>query len=133
MTRPPAPSSTAESGSKGAPWPAELRFRKAQAELAIRFDDGIEGTIPYELLRVESPSAETKGHGADRPAPPAKKRRVSVTGAEPVGRYAVRIHFDDGHDTGLYAWSYLQTLNDEREKRWAEYLSALATKGLSRG
>lgn len=132
MTRPPAPSSTAESGSKGAPWPAELRFRKAQAELAIRFDDGIEGTIPYELLRVESPSAETKGHGADRPAPPAKKRRVSVTGAEPVGRYAVRIHFDDGHDTGLYTWTYLRELVDQKDARMSRYLAQMKKLRLRR-
>ena len=78
-----------------AQWPEELRFNKARAELLIRFDDGGEGSIPYELLRVESPSAETKGHGSERPPPPANKRNVSVVGAEPVGRYALRIRFDD--------------------------------------
>ncbi len=114
------------------PWPAELRFRKAAGELAIRFDDGIEGTIPYELLRIESPSAETKGHGADRPPPPAKKRRVSVTGAEPVGRYAVRIRFDDGHDTGLYTWAYLRELMEQKDARMTAYVAQMKKLGLPR-
>ncbi len=114
------------------PWPAELRFRKAEAELFIRFDDGHEASIPYELLRVESPSAETNGHGGDRPPPPVKKRKVSVLGAEPVGRYALRIRFDDDHDTGLYTWSYLRELGDEKTSRMAAYLGRLKELGLSR-
>ena len=68
--------------AKAPPWPSELRFQKDRAELLIRFDDGVELSIPYELLRVESPSAETKGHGGDRPPPPVKKRKVGVLGAE---------------------------------------------------
>ena len=93
-----------------AQWPEELRFNKARAELIIRFDDGSEGSIPYELLRVESPSAETKGHGSERPPPPARKRNVSVVGAEPVGRYAVRLFFSDGHSSGLYTWNMIRAL-----------------------
>jgi DUF971 family protein len=114
------------------PWPAELKFRKAQAELHIRFDDGFAGAIPYELLRIESPSAETKGHGADRPPPPSKKRKVSVTGAEPVGRYAVRIHFDDGHDTGLYTWSLLRELAEQKDARMVAYVAQMKKLGLPR-
>ena len=114
------------------PWPSELRFRIAEAELFIRFDDGHEASIPYELLRVESPSAETKGHGGDRPPPPVKKRKVSVLGAEPVGRYALRIRFDVGHDTGLYTWTYLRELGDEKTSRMAAYLGRLKELGLSR-
>jgi DUF971 family protein len=114
------------------PWPAELRFHKASSELLLRFDDGHEGSIPYELLRVESPSAETKGHGADRPPPPAKKRKVGVIGAEPVGRYAVRIRFDDGHDTGLYTWSYLRELADQKDARMTKYLAQMKKLGLPR-
>ncbi len=114
------------------PWPSELRFQKDRAELLIRFDDGVETTIPYELLRVESPSAETKGHGGDTPPPPAKKRKVSVTGAEQVGRYALRIRFDDGHNTGLYTWSYLRELGEQKAQRMAAYLTRLREFGLSR-
>jgi DUF971 family protein len=114
------------------PWPAELKFRKAAAELHIRFDDGYEGSIPYELLRIESPSAETKGHGADRPPPPAGKRKVSVTGADPVGRYAVRIRFDDGHDTGLYTWTYLRELTEQKDARMTKYVAQMKKLGLPR-
>jgi len=114
------------------PWPAELKFRKAQAELHIRFDDGFTGAIPYELLRIESPSAETKGHGSDRPPPPSKKRKVSVTGAEPVGRYAVRIRFDDGHDTGLYTWSLLRELAEQKDARMVAYVAQMKKLGLPR-
>jgi len=118
--------------SKAPPWPTELRFQKGRAELLIRFDDGHEAAIPYELLRVESPSAETKGHGGDRPPPPAKKRTVGVLGAEPVGRYALRIRFDDGHDTGLFTWAYLRELGDEKISRMAAYTGRLKELGLSR-
>ena len=115
-----------------APWPFELRFNKARAELLVRFDDGTDGAIPYELLRVESPSAETKGHGNERPPPPVRKRRVGVTGAEPVGRYALRIRFDDGHDTGLYTWPYLAELAAQKTDRMSAYLKRLSELGLSR-
>ncbi len=121
------------SAAKAEPaWPAELRFHKANAELLVRFDDGYEGAIPYELLRIESPSAETKGHGAERPPPPAKKRRVGVIGAEPVGRYAVRIRFDDGHDTGLYTWSYLRELAEQKDARMTKYMAQMKKLGLPR-
>jgi DUF971 family protein len=121
------------SAAKTAPaWPAELRFRKAGAQLLIRFDDGYEGAIPYELLRVESPSAETKGHGAERPPPPPGKRKVGVVGADPVGRYAVRIRFDDGHDTGLYTWSYLRELAEQKDARMTKYLAQMKKLGLPR-
>jgi DUF971 family protein len=115
-----------------AAWPLELRFRKSSSELFIRFDDGAEGAIPYELLRVESPSAETKGHGAERPPPPSGKRKVSVTSADPVGRYALRIRFTDGHDTGLYTWSYLRELMTEKDARMSAYVAKMKKLGLSR-
>lgn len=115
-----------------APWPTEVRFNKARAELLIRNEDGSEGTIPYELLRIESPSAETQGHGADRPPPPVKKRNVSVLSAEPVGRYALRITFSDGHNTGLYTWAYLSELAAQKTERMAAYLARLKELGLSR-
>lgn len=113
-------------------WPVELKFRKGSSDLFIRFDDGVEGAIPYELLRIESPSAETKGHGAETPPPPAKKRGVGVTGAEPVGRYALRIQFTDGHNTGLYTWGYLRELMDQKDARMAAYVARMQKLGLSR-
>lgn len=119
-------------GATPLPWPSDLRFHKDRAQLLIRFDDGFEASIPYELLRVESPSAETRGHGGQAPAPPAGKRRVSVAGAEPVGRYAVRIRFDDGHDTGLYTWALLRELGEQTSSRMAAYLGRLKAAGLSR-
>lgn len=114
------------------PHPTELRFNKARAELLIRFEDGTEGTIPYELLRVESPSAETKGHGNETPPPPQKKRHISVVGADPVGRYALRITFSDGHNTGLYTWPYLAELAAQKADRMSAYLARLKDLGLSR-
>ena len=113
-------------------WPLELRFNKARAELLIRFDDGAEAAIPYELLRVESPSAETKGHGNERPPPPARKRNVGVLAADPVGRYALRIRFSDGHDTGLYTWAYLAELADQKISRMAAYTGRMKDLGLPR-
>mgnify|MGYP002781031305 CR=1 FL=1 len=117
-------------------WPVELRFSRAARELRVQFEDGSGGAIPYELLRVESPSAETQGHGPShgpgRPPPPSGKRGVDVTGAEMVGRYAVRIRFSDGHATGLYTWDLLRELVDRREARMADYLARLAQAGRSR-
>jgi DUF971 family protein len=111
------------------PWPTELDFNRDAAELRIRFEDGFTGAIPFELLRVESPSAETKGHGAERPPPPARKRTVGVTDAEPVGRYAVRIRFSDGHDTGLFTWTLLRELAVHRDERMQAYLQRLSEAG----
>lgn len=113
-------------------WPEELRFNRDTARLKLAFDDGFKGEISYELLRVESPSAETRGHGADKPPPPAGKRTVSVERAEPVGRYAVRIVFSDGHNTGLYTWGYLRELAENAKAREKDYLAALDGAGLSR-
>lgn len=115
------------------PWPTELKLDKDKRVLTVSFDDGAHFALPAELLRVLSPSAEVQGHSEDQRVTVGGKRSVAILRLEPVGNYAVRIVFDDGHDTGLYAWSYLQTLDRERDKRWAEYLSSLAQKGLSRG
>jgi DUF971 family protein len=118
--------------ARAAPWPVDLRFNKARAELLISFDDGVEFTLPYELLRVESPSAETKGHGSENPPPPEKKRRIDVTGAEPVGRYALRIQFSDGHNTGLYTWAYLRELAEQKDQRMSAYVARMKELRLSR-
>lgn len=109
-----------------------LAFSRQRAELVVTFDDGVFVCLPYELLRVESPSAETKGHGGAPPPPPAGKRHVGVLGAEPVGRYAVRIRFSDGHDTGLYTWTYLRELGEQKDVRMAAYLARLEALGLNR-
>ena len=120
-----------EAGTRVAP--PELAIAGGGSELSVAFEGSRPFTLTAEMLRVMSPSAEVQGHSPEQRVTVGWKRNVKIKDLRPVGNYAVRIVFDDGHDTGLYAWSYLQTLNDEREKRWAEYLSALATKGLSRG
>jgi DUF971 family protein len=108
------------------PWPTDLVFDRAAKALRISFDDGAAFQIPFELLRAESPSAENKGHGAT-PLPPVKgKANVGVVRAGPVGRYAVRIVFDDGHDTGLYTWDLLYELGANLGAHMRAYRSALA-------
>jgi ATP-binding protein involved in chromosome partitioning len=113
--------------------PPKLEIAAGGSELAVAFEGARPFTLSAEMLRVMSPSAEVQGHSPDQRVTVPRKRNVKLKELKPVGNYAVRIVFDDGHDTGLYAWSYLQTLDAEREKRWAEYLSALAVKGLNRG
>ena len=92
-------------------WPTELRFSKSARALSIGFDDGTDFVLPYKTLRLQSPSAEVQGHG-NGPKPPAPiiSDDLNVTQADPVGRYAVRIHFSDGHSSGLYTWAYLREL-----------------------
>jgi DUF971 family protein len=111
------------------PWPTELRVDPARATLSIAFENGESFALPAEYLRVESPSAEVQGHTAAQKQTVAGKRHVRIASVEPVGNYAARIIFDDGHDTGLYSWSYLRTLGREREARWSAYLSALRKIG----
>jgi ATP-binding protein involved in chromosome partitioning len=113
--------------------PPTLAISPDKAELHVGFAGEEAFTLSAEMLRVMSPSAEVQGHSPEQRVTVGRKRDVKIKELRPVGNYAVRIVFDDGHDTGLYAWSYLQTLHQEREKRWAEYLSALAVKGLNRG
>jgi len=118
--------------SGAAPWPLELRLRQAEKQLDIAFDDGRRFSLPAEYLRVESPSAEVQGHGPGQKVVVAGRAHVGIMGLEPVGNYAVRIKFDDLHDTGIYSWDYLYQLGTEQDSRWREYLSALAEQGLSR-
>lgn len=118
--------------SAAAPWPTELRLNPAKDVLKIKFDDGQEYALAAEYLRVESPSAEVQGHGPlERTFVPGK-RHVKIRALEPVGHYAVRIIFDDGHDSGLFTWSYLLELGREHEVKWATYLEGLTAKGLKR-
>jgi ATP-binding protein involved in chromosome partitioning len=120
-----------EAGARMAP--PELEIAAGGSELSVRFEGAEPFALPAELLRVMSPSAEVQGHSPEQRVTVGWKRNVKIKDLRPVGNYAVRIVFDDGHDTGLYAWSYLLTLHNERDKRWTEYLSELAVKGLSRG
>ncbi len=115
------------------PTPTEIRVRKTSRCLTVSFDDGARFDLPYEYLRVYSPSAEVKGHGPGQEVLQIGKEQVGISRIEPIGRYAVRLVFDDGHDTGLYSWRYLHELGREQEKRWADYLDRLAVAGYARG
>ena len=116
----------------GGPWPVELRLRRADKRLDIEFDDGRRFSLPAEYLRVESPSAEVQGHGPGEKRVVAERAHVGIIELESVGNYAVRIRFDDLHDTGIYSWDYLYQLGIEHDRRWRDYLAALAKEGLSR-
>jgi DUF971 family protein len=116
----------------GKPWPIELRVKREDKVLELDFDDGQRFRLPFELLRVESPSAEVRGHGPDQKIVVAGKRRVGVKTVEPVGNYAIRILFDDGHDTGIYSWTYLYELGRTQDAVWRAYADALTARGLTR-
>jgi DUF971 family protein len=116
----------------GGPRPVEIRLKRTERVLDIRFDDGLNTTLSAELLRVESPSAEVQGHAPSQKITIAGKRQVAITAVEPVGHYAVRLVFDDGHSTGLYSWAYLYELAVRQDELWQAYLAALDAKGLSR-
>jgi len=112
--------------------PSEIRLQKKSRQLSIDFEDGSEFALPFEYLRVYSPSAEVKGHGPGQETLQTGKENVQVTAVEPVGHYAVRLVFDDGHNTGLYTWNYLYELGAERERRWQSYLDRLNAAGYPR-
>ena len=114
------------------PAPTELRLRRAERVLEVVFADGARYALPAEYLRVESPSAEVQGHGPGQKTIVAGRREVGIMRMEPVGHYAVRIVFDDLHETGIYTWDYLRQLGLEREQRWAAYEAELEARGLSR-
>jgi DUF971 family protein len=113
-------------------WPVELRLKRAEKLLEVAFDDGSRFRLPAEYLRVESPSAEVQGHGHGGKTLVHGRAHVGFVGLEPIGNYAVRITFDDLHDTGIYSWTYLYQLGVEQEQRWRSYLDALAEQRLSR-
>ena len=113
-------------------WPLEIRLKKAEKRLEIDFDDGTTIRLPAEYLRVESPSAEVQGHGPGEKRLVPGKAEVAIRSLEPIGNYAIRIVFDDGHDTGIYSWAYLRELGLEQAKRWRNYLAALQAAGMSR-
>jgi DUF971 family protein len=114
------------------PWPSELKVDKDRRLLTIAFDDGADFSLPAELLRVMSPSAEVQGHSPEERVTVPGKKAVRILRVEPVGNYAARIVFDDGHDTGLFTWAYLRELGENSEARWQDYLAELAAKRLTR-
>jgi DUF971 family protein len=114
------------------PTPTEIRLNRAEQVLHVAFDNGERFALPAEYLRVESPSAEVQGHGPGQRVIVPGRRHVGIMKVEPVGHYAVRLVFDDLHDTGIYSWDYLLELGRDRDARWAAYEQALAAKGLSR-
>jgi DUF971 family protein len=112
--------------------PTELRVSKDRQQLTVTFPGSEMHVLPAEMLRVLSPSAEVQGHSPEQRVTVPGKRDVAIARIEPVGNYAVRIIFDDSHDTGIFTWDYLHKLGHEKETRWNEYLSELEAKGLSR-
>jgi DUF971 family protein len=113
-------------------WPTEIRLGKDRKTLTVRFDDGADFALAAEYLRVLSPSAEVQGHSREQRVTVGGKAEVSIAAIDPVGNYAVRLTFSDGHNTGIFSWTYLRRLGEERETLWAEYLQELASKGLKR-
>ncbi|MDR6873143.1 DUF971 family protein [Bosea sp. BE125] len=113
-------------------WPTEIRLAKDRRTLHVAFEDGAAYALPAELLRVESPSAEVQGHGPTQKKTVPGKAEVEIIGVEPVGHYAVKLTFDDMHDTGIFAWDYLRELGEHGEAKMQAYLDALAEQGLSR-
>ena len=105
-----------------APTPTEIRLRKQSRVLDVAFGEAEHYSLPFEYLRVHSPSAEVQGHGPGQETLVLGKQQVMITVVEPIGQYAVRLVFDDGHDTGLYTWKYLRELGAEHATRWAAYL-----------
>lgn len=128
----PVPPPPEDQPAEPASWPAEIRYESAERTLHVSFDDGQRFALPAEFLRVESPSAEVQGHVPDQKQIVPGRRHVGIMALEPVGNYAVRIRFDDLHDTGIFSWTYLRRLGREQEQRWATYLEALEARGLSR-
>lgn len=114
------------------PWPEEIKVDKATRTLKVTFSDGRTFVLPAELLRVESPSAEVQGHSPDQKQVVAGRMHVGIIGVEPVGNYAVKLVFDDLHDSGIYTWDYLYAMGVNQETIWADYLAELEAAGLSR-
>lgn len=113
-------------------WPTEIRLAKDRRSLVITFEDGLSLSIPAELLRVESPSAEVQGHGPTEKKTIPGKQNVEILGVEPVGHYGVKLAFDDMHDTGIFGWDYLRDLGRDQAVKMQAYLDNLNEKGLNR-
>ena len=112
--------------------PTEIKLRKASRLLVVSFEDDTTFEYTFEYLRVHSPSAEVKGHGPGQETLQTGKENVAITAIEPIGHYAVRLVFDDGHNTGLYSWTYLRELGDDMASNWQSYLDRLQSAGYAR-
>jgi len=110
-----------------------IRLKKKSRVLEVEFDDGLVANLSFELLRVYSPSAEVAGHGPGQSVLQTGKEFINITAIEPVGNYAVKLIYDDGHDTGIYTWNYLYQLAKNKESKWNTYLDALTNAGYERG
>ena len=116
----------------GAPTPQNITVHSQSRMLEIDFSDGARFRIPFELMRVYSPSAEVAGHGPGQEVLQTGKREVTLTGLEPVGNYAIQPGFSDGHDTGIFSWDYLYFLGSQQDKLWADYNARLTAAGVDR-
>jgi len=116
----------------GAPTPENITVHSASRVLEVSFSDGQTFRIPFELMRVYSPSAEVAGHGPGQEVLQTGKREVTLSGLEPVGNYAIQPAFSDGHDSGIYSWDYLYFLGSEQERLWADYTARLTAAGVDR-
>ena len=112
--------------------PVTIRLRKASCQITLEYEDGTSFNLPFEYLRVYSPSAEVQGHGPGQGVLQTGKENVKVTSIEPIGSYAVRLIFDDGHNTGLYTWKYLYELGAQQDEKWRAYLGRLDAAGYDR-
>ncbi|MGA1693769.1 MAG: gamma-butyrobetaine hydroxylase-like domain-containing protein [Burkholderiaceae bacterium] len=115
-----------------APIPDDIEVNQSKKLLTLRYENGRVITLPFELMRVYSPSAEVVGHGPGQETLQTGKRHVSLIGLEPIGNYALQPQFSDGHDSGFFTWSYLQWLGDHQEALWDDYLKRLEAAGASR-
>ena len=114
------------------PSPTEIKLHQKSRVLEIAFGDGMRFTLPFEYLRIYSPSAEVRGHGPGQEVLQIGKKDVDITGIEPVGSYAVQLVFSDGHDSGLYSWDYLYELGVNQDTMWKHYLERVQATGASR-
>jgi DUF971 family protein len=114
------------------PTPTEITAHQNSRTLEIAFDDGASFTLPFEFLRVHSPSAEVRGHGPGQETLQVGKRNIGVDEVLPVGSYGIKLVYDDGHDSGIYTWAYLYEIGQDQQARWQDYLRRLEAAGASR-
>ena len=114
------------------PQPTEIKLHQKSRVLEIAFDDGKSFRLPYEFLRVHSPSAEVRGHGPGQEVLQVGKKEVDIARVEPVGSYAIQLCFSDGHETGIYSWDFLYQLGEEQDPMWRHYLERMEQAGASR-
>tara|TARA_R110001599_G_scaffold64023_3_gene179231 strand:- start:892168 stop:892605 length:438 start_codon:yes stop_codon:yes gene_type:complete len=123
---------TGSKQSPVSPQPTDLTVRKQSRVLEVVFDDGASFSLPFELLRVASPSAEVRGHGPGQEVLQTGQRNVEIVGVEPIGNYAIKPVFSDGHDTGIFTWDYLHHLGSNQHALWEDYLRRLEAAGFTR-